>query len=537
MAAAAALGCQRPGGLALAPADTAALACAGCDLLSNTPMPQPPETAAKLPLDLPRLLMRRAAAVGLAVLALALVLGLLRMRADMDDEFAAAQALAGLIVRLGGLATADAATAKQALAEIRLQADQQRPHHLQLLLHDAEGAALLPSAGPVSDAAPMRALLAVHRWLSPSTEARAQSWPLARPDGRAWTITLLASHESERREALLNLLGTLALLLLCVAGLLLVMRWNVRHALAPLDRLLAVIKGSGGLDARALQALPPMPIHELERLAGALRQLGAALADAEGRRRLLGQQVLTLQEDERTRLARELHDEMGQRLTALRVDATWLARRLAGQADLAPVVLGMAEQCAGLQADVRGLLARLRPFEATGDTVSLAQLCQMLAALAGSWRAAGRDGGLQVQLDLPPCGHGLADRLQLPQPLGLALYRISQEALTNVARHARAQQVVLRLACTGALVPGAPVRIDWSVQDDGIGLARPALAQQQGNGLSGIQERVWAQGAELGFGPGLQGRGLGLSAQIHSHWRRGRATADAAVAGRDEAVQ
>lgn len=489
------------------------------------------------PMDLPRLLMRRAAAVGLAVLALALVLGLLRMRADMDDEFAAAQALAGMIVRLGGLATVDAATAMQALAEIRLQADQQRPQHLQLLLQDAEGAALLPSGGPVTDAAPMRALLAVHRWLSPSTEARAQSWPLARPDGRAWTITLLASHESERREALLNLLGTLALLLLCVAGLLLVMRWNVRHALAPLDRLLAVIKGSGGIDAHALQALPPMPIHELERLAGALRQLGAALADAEGRRRLLGQQVLTLQEDERTRLARELHDEMGQRLTALRVDATWLARRLAGQADLAPVVQGMAEQCAGLQADVRGLLARLRPFEATGETVSLAQLCQMLAALAGSWQAAGRDGGLQVQLDLPPCGHGLADRLHLPQPLGLALYRISQEALTNVARHARAQQVVLRLACTGDLVPGAPVRIDWSVQDDGIGLAQPALAQQQGNGLSGIQERVWAQGGELGFEPGLQGRGLGLSAQCQSHWRRVQATADAAVAGRDEAVR
>ena len=489
------------------------------------------------PMDLPRLLMRRAAAVGLAVLALALVLGLLRMRTDMDDEFAAAQALAGLIVRLGGLASADGATAIQALAEIRQQVAQQRPQHLQLSLQDADGLALLPSGGPVTDAAPMRALLALHRWLSPSTEARAVRWPLARPDGPAWTITLLASQESERREALLNLLGTLALLLLCVAGLLLVMRWNLQHALAPLDRLLAVIKGSGGLDARALQALPAMPIRELERLAGALRQLDAALADAEARRRLLGQQVLTLQEDERTRLARELHDEMGQRLTALRVDATWLARRLAGQADLAPVVQGMAEQCAGLQADVRGLLARLRPFEATGETVSLAQLCQMLAALAGSWRAIGRDGGLQLELDLPPCSDGLAGRLRLPQPLGLALYRISQEARTNVARHARAQQVVLRLACTGDLVPGAPVRIDWSVQDDGIGLAQPALAQQQGNGLSGIQDRVWAQNGELGFGPGLQGCGLGLSTQLHSHWQRAQTATDAAVPQPDEVVR
>ena len=493
-------------------------------------MPRLPETAADLPMDLPRLLMRRAAVVALAVLALALLLGLLRMRADMDDELAAAQALAGLVARVGGLATADAAATLQILAEIRQQVDQQPPHHLQLLLHDADGLALLPRGAPAADVAPVRALLALHRQLSPASEARAQSWPLARPDGRVWTITLLASRESERREALLNLLGTLALLLLCVAGLLLVVRWNLRHALAPLDRLLAVIKGSGGLDVRALQALPTMPIRELERLAGALRQLGAALDEAEGRRRLLGQQVLTLQEDERARLARELHDEMGQRLTALRVDATWLARRLATQPDLARVVHGMADQCAGLQQDVRSLLARLRPFEATDALVSLAQLCQMLAGLADSWRLAGRASSVQVQLDLPTDTGECSAGGWLPQPLVLALYRISQEALTNVARHAQAQRAVLRLRWSGGVAAGAPIQLDWSVQDNGIGLAQPALTQPQGNGLSGIQDRVWAQGGELRFGPGLQGRGLGLSTQLKSQWQRPPHDAEASAA-------
>ena len=479
-------------------------------------MPATPDTPADLPMDLPRLLLRRSAALAGAVLALALVLGLLRMRADMDEEFAAAQALAGWMARLGGLSTEDGPAALQALAEIRRQVDQQRPHHLQLLLQDADGQALLPGPAPAADAAPIRLLLAWHRRLSPSSDAPAQRWPLARPDGRDWTVTLQASHESERREALHNLLGTLALLLLCVAGLLLVMRWNVRHALAPLDRLLALIRGSGGVDGRALQALPAMPIRELERLAGALRQQGVALDAAQARRRLLGQQVLTLQEDERSRLARELHDEMGQRLTALRVDATWLGRRLAGQPDLAPVLQGMALQCAGLQADVRGLLLRLRPFEGTGDTVSLLELCRMLGALAASWCAADR---LQVQLDVAPLRTDLADSLHLAQPLALALYRISQEALTNVARHAQARQAVLRLAWSGGLAPGGPMSLAWSVQDDGVGLAQPGLAQQRGNGLSGIQERVWAQGGELGIGAGLRGRGLGLSAQFHSQWR------------------
>ena len=96
---------------------------------------------------------------------------------------------------------------------------------------------------------------------------------------------------------------------------------------------------------------------------------------------------------------------------------------------------------------------------------------------------------------------------------------------------------VLRLAWSGDLAPGAPVCIDWAVQDDGAGLARPALAQQQGNGLSGIQERVWAQGGELRFGPGLAGHGLGLSARFQSHWRWPQAAADGIDAGQAEVVR
>ena len=501
-------------------------------MLDVLPPPSSPTT------ELPRLLMRRAAAVALAVLGLALLLGLGRMRADMDDEFAAAHALAGLLSRLGGLAGADEAVAAQGLAELRQQLARQSPHHLQLLLHDAQGHLLLQPVPPAPDAWPVRTLLALHRAWQPGRAAQALSWPLARPGGAPWTVTLQVSHESERREALLNLMGTLALLLLCVAGLLLVMRWNLRNSLAPLDRLLAAIQGPAGLDARALQALPAMPIRELERLAAALRLLAAALDEAEQRRRRLGQQVLSLQEDERARLARELHDEMGQRLTGLRADAAWLARRLAQQPALLPVVQGMAAQCAGLQQDVRGLLARLQPFEPGGAGVSLAQLCQTLAGLVASWQpagapapagqadagptdpvagVAGQDRDRSVRLDLPDADSTAdADRL-LPQALVLALYRISQEALTNVARHAQARQAVLRLGWSGGDAPGAAVRIHWSVQDDGIGLADLAQAQQRGNGLSGLQERVWAQGGELQVGPGLHGRGLGLSAVFQAH--------------------
>jgi two-component system sensor histidine kinase UhpB len=82
----------------------------------------------------------------------------------------------------------------------------------------------------------------------------------------------------------------------------------------------------------------------------------------------------------------------------------------------------------------------------------------------------------------------------LPRELALAVYRISQEALTNVARHAQATRAVLQLTlqrrADGDLLL-------WQVSDDGRGLGEFAIALQRGNGLAGIRQRVWALGADL----------------------------------------
>lgn len=499
-----------------------------------------PAAHAAPPLDLARLVMRRAGLLALAVLALALVLGLARMAQDIGDEVDAAATLARQLAQLGRLARADDATA---LAALRALQAQRPPRHLLLQVHDAAGRLLLDAPAPPAAALPWRALLALHRRWQPPPAVAPVAWPLPRPDGGHWTVTLRASHEAERREALANLAGTLALLLVCIAGLLLVMRWNLRRALAPLDRLLqAIARLEARDDLRAVQALPPMPTRELAALAAALRRLGEALAAAEARRRVLAGQVLTLQEDERARLARELHDELGQHLTALRVDAAWLARQLGDAPALRTVVDGMATQCARLQQDVRALLARLQPFGPPGDAAAgtpggppaaaaepvepLARLVALLQDLVASWAAPGRDAATAVRLELawtdatgaPRPWPADEDLLALPRPLALALYRISQEALTNVARHADARQALLRLAVQGAPRPGAALAIDWSVQDDGLGLPG-AAAQQRGNGLAGIVDRVWAQGADLRWAavsPGAARPGLRLAARFET---------------------
>ena len=149
-----------------------------------------------------------------------------------------------------------------------------------------------------------------------------------------------------------------------------------------MGRLLQAIAGIEGHDARQVQALPTMPTRELESLAAALRHLGAALDQAEAQRRQLSQQMLTLQEDERARLARDLHDEFGQRLTALRVDAAWLARQVAGDARLQQVVDGMAQQCALVQADIHQVHAALPnvPILGMGGVASGRDALEMIAA-------------------------------------------------------------------------------------------------------------------------------------------------------------
>jgi len=486
--------------------------------------------------------MRRASVVGALVLLLAVVLGLARMGDDIDDEVGAAMTLAAVMARLGQLGQTDD---RSALDSLRAMQAEHPLRHLALQVHAQDGSLLLgpPPAAPAS--VPWRWLLQLHQtWLSAPDDRRV-AWPVPRADGSRWTVSLAASHDSERREAMGSLLGELGLLLLAVADLLAVMHWNVRRAFAPLGRLLQAIAGIEGHDARQVQALPPMPTRELESLAAALRHLGAALEQAESQRRQLSQQVLTLQEDERARLARDLHDEFGQRLTALRVDAAWLARQVAGDARLQQVVDGMAQQCALVQADIRSLLTRLQPFGPAGadaaQAESLARGLALLQALVDSWQGSGPEPGLACVLDLAwhdadgrlqpwPAGDA-AHALWLPRPLWLALYRISQEALTNVARHADARAAGLRLHLRGGQQPGDALQVDWQAWDDGVGLPQADGVPQadrvlpaegvlpRGNGLAGLQERVWAQGGTLQCSPVQAGAvrpGLRLTASFHT---------------------
>jgi PAS domain S-box-containing protein len=195
--------------------------------------------------------------------------------------------------------------------------------------------------------------------------------------------------------------------------------------------------------------------------------------------RLLTQQLFSLQESERRHLARELHDELGQWLTAIQAEAGAICSNAGAEREpeIRANAQAISESAAEVQSIIRRMLHRLRP--ALLDQLGLGDSLQELLA---QWHQHHQKIVCKLDLD-----DNLAD---LPESLNITLYRIVQEALTNIANHSRARHVKVWLR-------RAPDRehLLLTVQDDGKGMD-PNLPVK-GLGMLGMRERVIASGGEF----------------------------------------
>ncbi|SFM41490.1 sensor histidine kinase [Variovorax sp. OV329] len=191
------------------------------------------------------------------------------------------------------------------------------------------------------------------------------------------------------------------------------------------------------------------------------------------RNRELTQQLIAVQDSERQSLARELHDELAQHCTAIRIEATYIQRAQSLE-QIGAAARRAASSAELLQAGVRRLLRRLRPAELDelGLVAALQSLCDDWASRSG---VACR---FHPQGELRRCG----------EAMDTTIYRVAQEALVNVMRHAQATQVEIALVAT-------PDSVVLHVQDDGRGLA--AHAPSKGFGLLGATERAAALGGSF----------------------------------------
>jgi signal transduction histidine kinase len=270
-----------------------------------------------------------------------------------------------------------------------------------------------------------------------------------------------------------------ALLAAAAAGLV-CMLWLasrlVARALAPANEILGAL---GRLAADDLQVrLPPMRLVELEHIGQGFNQLAERLAALRRQHQQLSLHLLHARETERRRLARELHDEMGQSLTALQAEAAAMSLMTQALPQAAASAQAMARTTAQLLDGLQRVLADLRPqaLDRFGLTVAL----QSLASLPRR-RADGSELRVRLELSQP--------WTPLPPDHDIHVYRIVQEALTNALRHSGARNAVvaLRRETDGLHV---------SVADDGPGAAAE-LPPASGHGLLGLHERVLALGGRL----------------------------------------
>jgi two-component system, NarL family, sensor histidine kinase UhpB len=192
--------------------------------------------------------------------------------------------------------------------------------------------------------------------------------------------------------------------------------------------------------------------------------------------RELAVSVQKAREEEKTRIARELHDDLGQQLTALKMDLSWLAHRVPDENTLVEKIQSMQALTNTSVTSLRRIASDLRPTML--DDLGLAPAIEWLA------QDFSQRSGVNVHLDITD------HALRLSKDAETAIYRIVQESLTNVTRHAKASKVFITMSQTEN-------GFSLTVRDDGIGLPPGAARKEKSFGLLGMKERVHVLGGTI----------------------------------------
>lgn len=283
---------------------------------------------------------------------------------------------------------------------------------------------------------------------------------------------------SARRDIVLIVLMAVAAFYLCA-------KFNLSEALLqwtrPLERLqLDEIPGVLLAIAISLIWFSSRRYFEAKRQLRLRRTVEARLAEALAENQRLAQQYVDVQEHERKALARDLHDELGQYLNAIKLDAVSIRETGEGRCGVRDAAGAMIANIDRVYGVVAGLIRQLRPvgFDDLG-------LAAALEHCVGEWRSQLPLVSIQMSID--------ADLESLDETRRLIIYRLVQEALTNIARHSQATRAEIRIASARTAELGSCV--DILITDNGCGA--DLQAPRAGLGLIGMRERVSALGGSI----------------------------------------
>jgi two-component system, NarL family, sensor histidine kinase UhpB len=425
-------------------------------------------------------LMTSIAAVLLACLAIGSLLVYWHAIAKVETELRGALAVGARTVR-NAIADGRAERLPRELLE-SLVTNFNGHRHLRASLIDNSGATTVVSSPLVpSEPAPKW----FYRLLAkPSRVVRAD---LGVPTYRA--ILLEADPHNEIAEAWSDILVSLVVLVTFCGLILSLVYWTIGRALRPLDDLSAAFSRIGdGNYAPTMAAQGP---RELAQLCGGFNHMANRLSEMEVKNRHLAEQLTIMQEEERSDLARDLHDEIGPMLFAVDVDLASMRQQkeLRSHPAIAPRIDAIRAAVSQMQRHVRSILGRLRP-----PTLLDLGPAHAVDDLIAFWRT--RYPAVVFDVSMPPVSFGPSIDEQI--------YRIIQESLNNALRHGHPQ----RIAITVRLNADDAIAVD--ISDDG----GPQPTDRARFGLLGMQQRVQSLGGTLSAGNRHDKRGVIVSARL-----------------------
>jgi two-component system sensor histidine kinase UhpB len=340
--------------------------------------------------------------------------------------------------------------------------------HIQATLTDRDGRVLAVSTpSPTARRAPP--------WFEARLEPRLPPVEIA---SGAYRFRLTAVARNEISEVWTQFRDGMVVLAVFCLGIGLAVHLALGRALRPLGSLAAGLAkvSAGDYAARLPETGPP----ELAGLAADFNRMAGAIEEGAATNARLQDRLLRVQDEERTDLARDLHDEIGSHLFAMKIEAG-MAKAMARGEPMRERLGRIEASIAHIQANVQGLLGRLRPAPVEG--LGLVAACEELAAF---WRARAPAVAIDLSIGI---GDGTLDPARK-----LAIYRLVQEGLANAVRHSRCRRIGIEIAQG----PDGGVRAE--VVDDGEGRARRDQ-RAPGLGLVGMGERVRSSGGLLLAGP------------------------------------
>jgi two-component system sensor histidine kinase UhpB len=320
-------------------------------------------------------------------------------------------------------------------------------------------------------------------WFAAAIRPDLQPAMIKVPDGSADVLILRPEPASDTAALWSANVSAAAVFGVAAAIGLALIYWVIGRALAPiadLSRGLGAI-GASGYRERVREE-GPRELHSLQR---GFNSMAERLAEIDERNRALEAQLLTIQDEERAEIARDLHDEIGPHLFAVALDAGMIERCLSqGETQsILDQVHSIKSAVNHMQRQVRDLIARLRPTRAAELGLEAA-----INDLVAFWQARQPEVEFLLELDGPDT--------HIPEPLRDVIYRVVQESVANALRHAETTQLSIKVARTSE---------DVVVSVTNRGTPKPTTTELPGLGLASMRERVHAARGQLTIDRASQG--------------------------------